>query len=133
MQVQGILKIVGMVGELAKAIDHILLASPEQMQRISQVSIAVSQIDEGTKNNAALVKNPRPPNSHFQNRHSAEWWRHSRFKPYLYTADALNSGSWLLFLWGACEVYMCAFFSAADYFRVVSVKKSITVWLNLYA
>lgn len=117
---QGILKIVGMVGELAEAMDHILLASPEQMQSISQVSIAVSQIDEGTKNNAALVKNPRPPNSH-----SAEWWRHSRCKPYLYTADALNSGSWLLFLWGACEVYMCAFFSAADYFRVVSVKNRL--------
>lgn len=51
-----ILKIVGMVNELAKAMDNISLASSEQMQGISQVSIAVSQMDGVTQNNAALVE-----------------------------------------------------------------------------
>jgi len=51
-----ILKIVGMVGELAEAMDNISLASSEQMQGISQVSIAVSQMDGVTQNNAALVE-----------------------------------------------------------------------------
>lgn len=45
-----------MVGELAEAMDNISLASSEQMQGISQVSIAVSQIDGGTQNNAALME-----------------------------------------------------------------------------
>lgn len=53
---QSILKIVGMVGELAQAMDNISLASSEQMQGISQVSIAVSQMDGVTQNNAALVE-----------------------------------------------------------------------------
>lgn len=53
---QNILKIVGMVGELADAMDNISLASTEQMQGISQVSIAVSQMDGVTQNNAALVE-----------------------------------------------------------------------------
>ncbi|WP_054633857.1 methyl-accepting chemotaxis protein [Pantoea stewartii] len=53
---QSILKIVGMVGELADAMDNISLASSEQMQGISQVSIAVSQMDGVTQNNAALVE-----------------------------------------------------------------------------
>ncbi|MGP6467476.1 methyl-accepting chemotaxis protein [Pantoea agglomerans] len=53
---QSILKIVGMVGELAEAMDNISLASSEQMQGISQVSIAVSQMDGVTQNNAALVE-----------------------------------------------------------------------------
>jgi len=51
-----ILKIVGMVGELAEAMDNISLASSEQMLGISQVSIAVSQMDGVTQNNAALVE-----------------------------------------------------------------------------
>ncbi|KKB02644.1 methyl-accepting chemotaxis protein [Pantoea anthophila] len=51
-----ILKIVGMVGELAESMDEISLASSEQMQGISQVSIAVSQMDGVTQNNAALVE-----------------------------------------------------------------------------
>lgn len=53
---QSILNIVGMVGELADAMDEISLASSEQMQGISQVSIAVSQMDGVTQNNAALVE-----------------------------------------------------------------------------
>jgi len=51
-----ILKVVSMVGELAEAMDNISLASSEQMQGISQVSIAVSQMDGVTQNNAALVE-----------------------------------------------------------------------------
>ncbi|TWD43875.1 methyl-accepting chemotaxis protein [Pantoea sp. SJZ147] len=53
---ESILKIVAMVGELAGAMDEIALASSEQMQGISQVSIAVSQMDGVTQNNAALVE-----------------------------------------------------------------------------
>ncbi|MCW0351030.1 methyl-accepting chemotaxis protein [Pantoea ananatis] len=53
---QSILKVVGMVGELAEAMDTISLASSEQMQGISQVSVAVSQMDGVTQNNAALVE-----------------------------------------------------------------------------
>jgi len=53
---QSILKIVGMVSELAEAMDNISLSSSEQMQGISQVSIAVSQMDGVTQNNAALVE-----------------------------------------------------------------------------
>ncbi|MEW5289504.1 methyl-accepting chemotaxis protein [Erwinia papayae] len=53
---QSILSVVGMVGELADAMDEISLASSEQMQGISQVSIAVSQMDGVTQNNAALVE-----------------------------------------------------------------------------
>lgn len=52
---QSILKIVGMVGELAEAMDNISIASAEQMQGISQVSIAVNQMDSVTQTNAALV------------------------------------------------------------------------------
>ncbi|KJV48876.1 chemotaxis protein [Pantoea sp. BL1] len=51
-----IMKIVSMVGELAESMDNISLASSEQMQGISQVSIAVSQMDGVTQNNAALVE-----------------------------------------------------------------------------
>jgi len=53
---QSILNIVDMVGELAEAMDNISLASSEQMQGISQVSIAVSQMDGVTQNNASLVE-----------------------------------------------------------------------------
>ncbi|PQK70244.1 methyl-accepting chemotaxis protein [Pantoea ananatis] len=49
-------KVVGLVGELAEAMDTISLASSEQMQGISQVSVAVSQMDGVTQNNAALVE-----------------------------------------------------------------------------
>ncbi|MEW5289852.1 methyl-accepting chemotaxis protein [Erwinia papayae] len=51
-----IIKITRMVGELAGAMDEIALASSEQMQGISQVSVAVSQMDGVTQNNAALVE-----------------------------------------------------------------------------
>jgi len=53
---QSIMKIVGMVSELAESMDTISLASSEQMQGISQVSVAVSQMDGVTQNNAALVE-----------------------------------------------------------------------------
>jgi len=53
---QSIIKIVNMVGSLADAMEEISLASSEQMQGISQVSIAVSQMDGVTQNNAALVE-----------------------------------------------------------------------------
>lgn len=53
---ESILKIVSMVGDLASAMDEISLASSEQMQGISQVSVAVSQMDSVTQNNAALVE-----------------------------------------------------------------------------
>ncbi|QDY44103.1 methyl-accepting chemotaxis protein [Candidatus Pantoea soli] len=53
---QSILRIVGMVSELAEAMDTISLASNEQMQGISQISVAVSQMDGVTQNNAALVE-----------------------------------------------------------------------------
>ncbi|MDF2914399.1 MAG: chemotaxis protein [Pantoea agglomerans] len=51
-----ILKIVSMVGELADSMDNLSLSSNEQMQGISQVSIAVSQMDGVTQSNAALVE-----------------------------------------------------------------------------
>lgn len=54
---QSILEIVGMVGKLAEAMDTISLATSEQMQGISQVSVAVNQMDVVTQNNAALVEN----------------------------------------------------------------------------
>ena len=53
---QSIGKVVGLVGELAEAMDILSLASSEQMQGISQVSVAVSQMDGVTQNNAALVE-----------------------------------------------------------------------------
>ncbi|WP_146109488.1 methyl-accepting chemotaxis protein [Pantoea ananatis] len=53
---QSILNIVNTVGELAESMDELSLASSEQMQGISQVSIAVSQMDGVTQNNAALVE-----------------------------------------------------------------------------
>lgn len=53
---ESILRIVGMVGDLADAMDSFSLSSGEQMQGISQVSIAVSQMDGVTQNNAALVE-----------------------------------------------------------------------------
>ncbi|CAK9885434.1 MAG: Methyl-accepting chemotaxis protein III [Candidatus Erwinia impunctatus] len=48
--------IVDMVNKLAVAMDEIALASSEQMQGISQISTAVSQMDGVTQNNAALVE-----------------------------------------------------------------------------
>lgn len=53
---ESIMKIVGMVGELANSMDNLSLSSTEQMQGISQVSVAVSQMDGVTQNNAALVQ-----------------------------------------------------------------------------
>ncbi|WP_240343632.1 hypothetical protein [Erwinia persicina] len=45
-----------LVDELAESMDSIALSSAEQMQGISQVSIAVSQMDGVTQNNSALVE-----------------------------------------------------------------------------
>lgn len=53
---ESIQRIVGMVGELADAMDSLSLSAGEQMQGISQVSFAVSQMDGVTQNNAALVE-----------------------------------------------------------------------------
>ncbi|WP_347449247.1 methyl-accepting chemotaxis protein [Pantoea stewartii] len=53
---QSIRKVVDMVGELAGVMDTLSMASSEQMQGISQVSVAVSQMDGVTQNNAALVE-----------------------------------------------------------------------------
>ena len=53
---QNILRVVNLVDELAESMDTIALSSAEQMQGISQVSIAVSQMDGVTQNNSALVE-----------------------------------------------------------------------------
>ncbi|MFB5174249.1 methyl-accepting chemotaxis protein [Erwinia amylovora] len=53
---QSMMNIVARVGELAAAMDEIALSSSEQMQGISQISVAVSQMDGVTQNNAALVE-----------------------------------------------------------------------------
>ncbi|CCG89021.1 methyl-accepting chemotaxis protein [Erwinia piriflorinigrans] len=53
---KSIVNIVARVGELATAMDEIALSSSEQLQGISQVSVAVSQMDGVTQNNAALVE-----------------------------------------------------------------------------
>jgi methyl-accepting chemotaxis protein len=53
---QSIQAVVSRVGELAEAMDNLSLASSEQMQGISQVTIAVSQMDGVTQNNAVLVQ-----------------------------------------------------------------------------
>lgn len=50
------MKFVGMVNELAVSMDAISLASSEQMQGISQICVAVTQMDGVTQNNAALVE-----------------------------------------------------------------------------
>ena len=51
-----IMSVVGMVNELASSMDEIALASNEQMLGISQVNVAVSQMDGVTQNNASLVE-----------------------------------------------------------------------------
>lgn len=51
-----IISVVDLVGELADAMDEIALASGEQMQGISQVHIAVSEMDGVTQQNATLVQ-----------------------------------------------------------------------------
>jgi methyl-accepting chemotaxis protein len=48
--------VVGRVNELADSMDEIALASNEQMQGISQVNVAVSQMDGVTQSNATLVE-----------------------------------------------------------------------------
>ncbi|MBS0883859.1 MCP four helix bundle domain-containing protein [Pantoea sp. JGM49] len=53
---QSILKVVNMVGELASSMDDISRASAEQMQGITQIGIAVTQMDSVTQSNAALVE-----------------------------------------------------------------------------
>ncbi|TCV95233.1 methyl-accepting chemotaxis protein [Biostraticola tofi] len=53
---QSIIKIASLVGELAQAMDGISIASAEQMMGISQVSVAVNQMDSVTQNNAAMVQ-----------------------------------------------------------------------------
>ena len=51
-----IMSVVSRVSELANAMDEIALASNEQMQGISQISVAVGQMDGVTQSNAALVE-----------------------------------------------------------------------------
>lgn len=68
---QSILKIVGMVGDLASAMDELSLASSEQMQGISPVSIAVSQMDGVNQNNAV-------------------WWEHSGYKIWVGGENAVS-------------------------------------------
>lgn len=51
-----IMSVTGRVSELAEAMDEIALASNEQMQGISQVNVAVSQMDGVTQSNATLVE-----------------------------------------------------------------------------
>ncbi|PLR47509.1 chemotaxis protein [Chimaeribacter arupi] len=51
-----IMNVVGRVNELADSMDEIALASNEQMQGISQVNVAVSQMDGVTQSNATLVE-----------------------------------------------------------------------------
>ena len=53
---RSIVAVVSMVSELAASMDEIALASSEQMQGISQISTAVSQMDNVTQSNAALVE-----------------------------------------------------------------------------
>ncbi len=53
---ENIMSVSGKVSELAEAMDEIALASNEQMQGISQVTIAVGQMDGVTQSNAALVE-----------------------------------------------------------------------------
>lgn len=51
-----ILSVVGEVGELAEAMDHIALSSSEQIQGISRIEIAINQVDSLTRANASLVE-----------------------------------------------------------------------------
>ena len=51
-----IMNVVSRVNELADSMDEIALASNEQMQGISQVNVAVSQMDGVTQSNATLVE-----------------------------------------------------------------------------
>ena len=53
---QSILKAASEVASLAQYMDGLALASVEQMQGVSQVSIAVTQMDSVTQSNAALVE-----------------------------------------------------------------------------
>jgi methyl-accepting chemotaxis protein len=51
-----ILKAASEVASLAQYMDGLALASVEQMQGVSQVSVAVTQMDSVTQSNAALVE-----------------------------------------------------------------------------
>ncbi|MEI2264724.1 methyl-accepting chemotaxis protein [Erwinia sp. CGal63] len=53
---ENIMSVNARVSELAGAMDEIALASNEQMQGISQVTVAVGQMDGVTQSNAALVE-----------------------------------------------------------------------------
>lgn len=53
---ENIMSVTLRVSELASAMDEIALASNEQMQGISQVTVAVGQMDGVTQSNAALVE-----------------------------------------------------------------------------
>jgi len=53
---ENIMSVTTRVSELAGAMDEIALASNEQMQGISQVTVAVGQMDGVTQSNAALVE-----------------------------------------------------------------------------
>jgi len=53
---ENIMSVTLRVSELASAMDEIALASNEQMQGISQVTVAIGQMDGVTQSNAALVE-----------------------------------------------------------------------------
>lgn len=53
---ENILSVVGKVGVLAESMDHIALSSSEQMQGISQIEIAITEMDGVTQHNATLVE-----------------------------------------------------------------------------
>lgn len=53
---KSITHVVSMISELAGAMDDMVRASSEQMQGVSQISVALNQMDGVTQNNAALVE-----------------------------------------------------------------------------
>ena len=76
-------EIVASVKRVTDIMGEISAASEEQSSGIDQVNRAVSQMDEVTQQNAALVEEPRLPRARCRNRRSA-WprrWRCSRSTP----------------------------------------------------
>ena len=76
-------EIVASVKRVTDIMGEISAASEEQSSGIDQVNRAVSQMDEVTQQNAALVEERRPPRARCRNRRSA-WprrWRCSRSTP----------------------------------------------------
>ena len=76
-------EIVASVKRVTDIMGEISAASEEQSSGIDQVNRAVSQMDEVTQQNAALVEEAAPPRARWRNRRSA-WprrWRCSRSTP----------------------------------------------------